>query len=82
MNVIKYNKLVWKRLYTVKVKVAQSCPNLCECMDYSPWNSPGQNVGVGSLSLLQGMFPSQGSNAGLPVWKRLYTLHDTNYTTF
>ena len=26
-----------------------------------PWNSPGQNTGVGSLSLLQGIFPTQGS---------------------
>ena len=33
---------------------------------YCPWNSPGQNIGVGSLSLLQGIFPIQGSNAGLP----------------
>ena len=32
---------------------------------YSPWNSPGQNTGVGSLSLLQGIFPTQGSNSGL-----------------
>ena len=32
---------------------------------YSPWNSPGQNTGVGSLPLLQGIFPSQGSNPGL-----------------
>ena len=32
---------------------------------YSPWNSPGQNTGVGSLSLLQGIFPTQGSNRGL-----------------
>ena len=29
---------------------------------YSPWNSPGQNIGVGSLSLLQGIFPTQGLN--------------------
>ena len=29
---------------------------------YSPWNSPGQNTGVGRLSLLQGIFPTQGSN--------------------
>ena len=28
----------------------------------SPWNSPGQNTGVGSCSLLQGIFPTQGSN--------------------
>ena len=34
-------------------------------MDYSPWDSPGQNTGVGSLSLLQGIFPTQGSNPGL-----------------
>ena len=32
---------------------------------YSPWNSPGQNTGVGSLLLLQGIFPTQGSNPGL-----------------
>ena len=33
---------------------------------YSPWNSPGQNSGVGSLSLLQGVFPTQGSNPSFP----------------
>ena len=32
---------------------------------YNPWNSLGQNTGVGSLSLLQGIFPTQGSNPGL-----------------
>ena len=32
---------------------------------HSPWNRPGQNTGVGSLSLLQGIFPAQGSNPGL-----------------
>ena len=30
------------------------------------WNSPGQNTRVGSLSLLQGIFPSQELNPGLP----------------
>ena len=38
---------------------------------YSPWNSPGQNTGVGSLSLLQGIFPTQGSNPGLPHCGRI-----------
>ena len=33
---------------------------------YSPWNSSGQNTGVGCVSLLQGIFPTQGSNPGLP----------------
>ena len=32
---------------------------------YISWNSPGQNTGVGNLSLLQGIFPTQGSNPGL-----------------
>ena len=33
---------------------------------YSPWNSPGQNTGSGSHSLLQRIFPAQGSNPGVP----------------
>ena len=33
---------------------------------YSPWDSPGQDTGVGSHALLQGIFPTQGSNPGLP----------------
>ena len=33
---------------------------------YSPWNSLGQNTGMGSLSLLQGIFLTQGLNPGLP----------------
>ena len=32
---------------------------------YSQWTSPGQNTGVGSLALLQGIFPTQGSNPSL-----------------
>ena len=32
---------------------------------YSPWNSSGQNTELGNLSLLQGIFPTQGSNPGL-----------------
>ena len=38
---------------------------------YSPVNSPGQNTGVGSLSLLQGIVPTQGSNPGLPHCRRI-----------
>ena len=38
---------------------------------YNPWNSPGQNTGVGSLSLLQGIFPTQGSNPGLLHYRRI-----------
>ena len=38
---------------------------------YSPWNSPGQNTGVGSLFLLHGIFPAQGLNPGLPCCRQI-----------
>ena len=38
---------------------------------YSPWSSPGQNTGVGSLSLLQQILPTQGSNPGFLQWGRI-----------
>ena len=37
----------------------------------SPWNSPGQNTRVGRLSLLQGIFPTQGSRPRLPHCRRI-----------
>ena len=56
--------IVPSTLQEVKVKVVQSCPTLCNPMD-CPWISLGQNTGVGSLSLLQGIFSTQESNWGL-----------------
>ena len=38
---------------------------------YSPWDSLGQNTGLGSLSLLQGIFPTQRSNPGLPHCRQI-----------
>ena len=38
---------------------------------YSPWNSPGKNTAVGSCSLLQGIFTTQGSNPGLLHCRRI-----------
>ena len=48
----------------VKVTVSQSCPTLCDPVGYT---IHGQNTGVGSLSLHQGIFPTQGLNPGLPL---------------
>ena len=62
---------MWQSDNGVKVKVTQSYPTLCDSMEYSPWNSPGKNTGVGSLSLLQGIFPTQGSNPGLQHCRRI-----------
>ena len=38
---------------------------------YSPWTSLGQNTGVGSLSLIQGIFPTQGLNPGLLHFRQM-----------
>ena len=40
---------------------------------YSLWNSLDQNAGVGCHALLQGIFPTQGSNPGLPHCRRFFT---------
>ena len=54
----------------VNVKVTQLCLTLCDPVDCnSPWDSPGQNTAVGSLSLLQGIFPTQELNLGLPHYR-------------
>ena len=37
----------------------------------TPWSSPGQNTGVSSLSLLQGIFPTQELNSGLLHCRRI-----------
>ena len=66
---------------TVLCLVSQSWPTLCDPMDCSPLgssvrgDSPGKNTGVGSYSLLQGIFLTQGWNLGLlHCWKILYCL--------
>jgi len=57
--------------------VAQLCPNLCDPIDCSlpgpsvHGDSPGKNMGVGCHALLQGIFPTQGSNPGLPHCRRI-----------
>ena len=61
-------------MWKVKAKVAQfvSDSSLPHGL-YSSWNSPNQNTGVGSLSLLQGIFPTQGLNPGLPTAGGFFT---------
>ena len=44
---------------------------------YNPWNSPGQNTGAGSCSLVQGIFPTQGSNPGLRYCRQIFNLWAT-----
>ena len=53
-----------------EVKWSKSCSVMSDSLLpyglYSPWNSPGQNTGTGSLFSLQGIFPTQGLNPRLP----------------
>ena len=69
-----YKMLITEK--TVFGKVSESCSvfhyySLRPHRLYSPWNSPGQNTGVGSLSPLPGIFPTQGSNPGLPHCRQI-----------
>ena len=56
---------------------AQSCPTLCDPMDCSPpgssvhGDSPGKKTAVGCCALLQGIFPTQGSNPGLLLCRQI-----------
>ena len=58
-------------------KSLQSCLTLCNPMDCSPsgssvhGDSPGKNTGIGCHDLLQGIFPTQGSNLGLPHCRQI-----------
>ena len=59
-------------------EVAQSCPTLRDPMDtrlLRPWDFLGKSTGVGCHFLLQGIFPTQGLNPGLPHYRQtLYRL--------
>ena len=53
----------------MKVKVTQLCPTLCDHMDYVEFSRP--DTGVGSCSLLQEIFPTQGLNWGLLHYRQI-----------
>ena len=63
VGLLSENQLVW----------SESCSIMSNSLWshglYSSWNSPGQNIGVCSLSLLQGIFPTQGRTPGLPHYR-------------
>ena len=62
-------------IWHLKVKVSESHSVLSDSAIrwtiYSPRNSPGQNTGVGNLSLLQEIFPTQGLNPSLPHCRQI-----------
>ena len=60
-----YGTIPWKR-DSLPTPVFLGFPDSLQA-----WNSSGQNTGVASLSLLQGIFPTQESNWGLPHCRRI-----------
>ena len=65
---LKSDMNTWKRSWKWKSLL---CLTLQPHGLYSPWNSPGQNSGVGCHALLQGIFPTQGSKPGLPHCRQI-----------
>ena len=69
IELMKRNLFTWNYSLQVVESESESCSVVSDLLWphvlYSPWNSPGQNTGVGILSLLQGIFPTQGLKPGL-----------------
>ena len=78
--ILQHSPIRTVKMKVVKVLVSQSWPTLCDPMDCSPpgspvrGDSPGKNTGVGSHSLLQGIFLTQGLNLGF-LWCRQILYH-------
>ena len=73
----KTDPCLYLRYCAVLCWVIQSRLTLCDPMNCSPpdssvhGDSPGKNTGVGCHALLQGIFPTQGSNPGLPHYRQI-----------
>ena len=66
----KKKKIMFNKFYLFESR-SVVCDSLSPHGRYNPWNFPDQNTGVGSNSLLQGIFPTQGSNPGLLHCRRI-----------
>ena len=59
------------------IQVNESCSLVSDSLQphrlYSPWDSPGQSTGAGSLSLLQGIFPTWGRTQVSRIAGRFFT---------
>ena len=63
----------WNLIKNFIMMWSESCSTVSDSLQphglYGPWTSPGQNTRVGGHSLLQGIFPTQGSNPCVPHCK-------------
>ena len=72
---ILYYWAIWEAQRVLERKESESCSVVSDFLWpnglYSPWNSLGQDTGLGSLSLLKGILPTQGLNPGLLHCRRI-----------
>ena len=70
-----YIPSLWQSVWNHLKSESESCPAVSNSLWthglYSPWHSPDQDTGVGSFFLLQGIFPTQGSDPGLPNCRQI-----------
>ena len=76
---------LWNPACTSSIHLKSGVQLFCDPMDCSPGNSPSQNTGGRSCSLLQGIFSTQGSNPGLLHWRwilflqRIFPAQESNW---
>ena len=70
---VKVLSLIKKKIIVTKVKVVQSCPTLCDPMDYSPWILQARILEWVAFPFSRGLFPTQGWNPGLPHCGCIFT---------
>ena len=78
---IAYSYFACEFLMLWKWKLLICVQRLATPWNVQSWNSPGQNTGVGSCSLLQGIFPTQGLNPGLLLAGGFFTT-ESQYALF
>ena len=66
-------EISWNVTYSVSESCSIMSYSLWHHGLYRPWNSPGQNTGLGSFSLLQGVFQTQGLNPRLCIAGGFFT---------
>ena len=77
-----------RNAYPFESEVAQSCPTLCNPWTVActrllhPWDFPGKNTRVGCHFLLQGVFPTQGSNLVSGIAGRRFTFQATREAAY
>ena len=64
-NSIQSRSSTWWMLSQLSSHYISTLSYSCTARLLCPWDSPGKNTGVGCHALLQGIFPTQGSNPGL-----------------